>query len=282
VESATTALHKAAELNLEDPFRAGSLLCFPEDCQVVMTGDLHGHHRNFEKLVKHCRLEGRPEQNVILHEMIHADPDLTGGVDHSFAVLLDAAKWKTYFPDQVHFLQSNHELAHLQKQSITKGGRIVNEEFERGVAEVLGADQIDSVLEAIDQFIGSFPIAGRTANRIFLSHSLPDAADMSHFDPDCVHQPADKLDLTENGSVYDLVWGRRHTPELLDELGAAYDADFFLIGHQPQDFGYQVELDRLIILASDNNHGVFLPVDCSQSYTIQQLAERIRPFAGVI
>jgi len=206
LESAITALHKAAELNLEDPIRQGSLLCFPEDCQVVMTGDLHGHHRNFEKLVKYCNLAAAPHRHVILHEMIHADPDLTGGSDHSFAVLLDAAKWKTFFPDQVHFLQSNHELAHLQKQKITKGGRIVNEDFVHGVAEVLETDQIDSVLDAIDEFVASFPVAGRSPNRIFYSHSLPDVGDMSHFDPDCVHQPPEELDLTENGSVYELVW----------------------------------------------------------------------------
>lgn len=282
LESVVKALRKAAELNLEDPIREGSLLCFPEDVHVVMTGDLHGHHRNFEKLVKYCGLEKAPRRHVIVHEMIHADLDATGGVDRSFEVLLDAAKWKTFFPDQVHFLQSNHELAHLQKQSITKGGRLVNDDFERGVTEILQTTQIECVLDAIDELLASFPIAARSANRIFYSHSLPDAGDLNHFDPDCVRQPADDLDLSEQGSVYELVWGRRHTPELLDELGRAWEVDFFLMGHQPQEFGYQVQHDRLIILASDNNHGVFLPVDCGKRYTIEQLADRIRPFVGVL
>ncbi len=282
LESASKALRRAAALNLEDPIREGSLLCFPENGHVVMTGDLHGHHRNFEKLVKYCSLEGAPHRHVLLHEMIHADLDVSGGVDRSFEVLLDAAKWKTFFPDQVHFLQSNHELAHLQKQSITKGGRLVNDDFERGVAEILETTQIECVLDGIDEFLASFPIAARSPNRIFYSHSLPDAGDLNHFDPDCVRQAAEELDLTENGSVYELVWGRRHTPELLEELGHTWDVNFFLMGHQPQEFGYQVHHDRLIILASDNNHGVFLPVDCSKDYTIEELTGRIRPFAGVI
>ena len=282
IESAIDVLERATELNLEDPIRKGSLLCFPDYGQVVMTGDLHGHRRNFEKLVKYCQLESTPNRHVLLHEMIHAEPESLGTADRSVEVLLDAAKWKAFFPEQVHFLQSNHELAQLQSHQITKGGRIVTDDFEQGVVEVLQTQQVDKALDTIDAFIASFPLAGRSANRIFFAHSLPDAYMMDEFDPKCVHQPADQLDLSEGGSVYQLVWGRCHSPELLDVLGKAYDVDFFLIGHQPQEFGYEMLHDRLIILASEHNHGVFLPVDCRRNYDIDGLTRRIRPFAGVV
>ena len=282
VQSAIDVFHRAAEMNLEDPVREGSLLCFPDYGQVVMTGDLHGHRRNFDKLIKFCQLESTPIRHIILHEMLHAEPEKIGEVDSSIEVILDAAKWKTFFPEQVHFLQSNHELAQLQNHPITKGGRIVTDDFERGVAEFMETNQIDEVLESIDEFIASFPLAGRSPNRIFYSHSLPDAASLKQFDPMCVRQAADHLDLSEGGSAYQLVWGRRHTPELLDELGKSFDVDFFLMGHQPQDYGYEVQHDRIIILASDNNHGVFLPVDCRRTYTIEELTKRISPLAGVM
>jgi len=282
IESAIDVFQRATELNLEDPSREGSLLCFPDYGQVVMTGDLHGHRRNFEKLVKYCQLESTPNRHVLLHEMIHADPVALGEADRSVEVLLDAAKWKAFFPEQVHFLQSNHELAQLQSHQITKGGRIVTDDFEQGVAEVLQSQQVDKALDTIDAFIASFPLAGRSANRIFFAHSLPDATMLDEFDPNCVHLPAEQLDLSEGGSVYQLVWGRRHTPELLDVLGKAYDVDFFLVGHQPQEFGYEMLHDRLIILASEHNHGVFLPVDCRRDYDIDSLTRRIRPFVGVV
>ena len=57
--------------------------------------------------------------------------------------------------------------------------------------------------------------------------------------------------------------------------------DHFIIGHQPQESGYAVLFDRMIILASDHNHGVFLPVDCRKKYTVDQLVERIRPYNAV-
>ena len=171
IESAIDVLQQATELNLEDPIREGSLLCFPDYGQVVMTGDFHGHRRNFEKLVKYCQLESTPNRHVMLHEMIHAEPASLGQGDRSVEVMLDAAKWKTFFPDQVHFLQSNHELAQMQSHQITKGGRTVTDDFEQGVVEVLQTQQVDKALDAIDAFIASFPLAGRSANRIFFAHS---------------------------------------------------------------------------------------------------------------
>lgn len=282
IDYAIDTFKQAADLNMEDPVREGSLLTFADYGQVVMTGDLHGHRRNFEKLVRFCRLESTPIRHVILHEMIHEEPASYGAADRSVELLLDAAKWKTFFPEQIHFLQSNHELAQLQNHQISKGGRIVTDDFDRGVAEVFGTNNIDGALDAIDAFIRSFPLAARSPNGIFFAHSLPDASSLAEFDPACVHRAPNDFDMQEGGSVYQLVWGRRHTPEVLDQLSKAYNVDLFVIGHQPQEFGYEVLMDRMIILASDNNHGVFLPIDCRKKYTLAELVDRIRPFAGVM
>ena len=81
--------------------------------------------------------------------------------------------------------------------------------------------------------------------------------------------------------IYQLVWGRRHTPALLDKLAEAWDVGFFVIGHQPQEMGYAVLHNRLIILASDNDHGVFLPVDCGRRYDLETLTKRILFCVGV-
>lgn len=282
LEDAIETFRRAAELNLEEPTRNGSLLELPNYGQLVMTGDMHGHRRNFEKLVKYCQLESTPVRHVLLHELIHERPEHYGAADRSVELFLDAAKWKTFFPDQVHFLQSNHELAQLQNHDITKGGRLVTADFERGVAEVLESSQVDGALEAINDFIASFPLAARTPNRIFFAHSLPNVSQIDEFDPKVIYQSPDELDLSEGGMVYQMVWGRRHTPALVDRMAREFDVDYFVVGHQPEDSGYSVQFDRMIILASDHNHGVFLPVDCRKEYTLDQIVERIRPFAGVL
>ncbi|UCD27604.1 MAG: hypothetical protein JSV03_10860 [Planctomycetota bacterium] len=281
-KSAVDTFLRAADLNLNDNIREGSMLNFLPHNQVVMTGDLHGHRRNFEKLIKYCKLQTSPSRHVILHEMIHEHPESYGAPDYSSELLLDAAKWKTFFPEQVHFLQSNHELAQHQNHEISKGGRLVTNDFERGVAEIFGSEHVEAILDAIDEFIASFPLAARSPNRIFFAHSLPDAYRFDRFNINCVHQPAYELDLSEGGAVYQMVWGRRHTIELLDMLGKTYDADFFILGHQPQDVGYEVKFDRIIILSSEHNHGVFLPINCREKYDIEGLVKLIRPYAGVM
>ena len=46
-------------------------------------------------------------------------------------------------------------------------------------------------------------------------------------------------------------------------------------------WGYEIYHDQLVIIASDHNHGTFLPIDLAKPVTIDTLRQRIRPFAGV-
>lgn len=272
---------EAARLNLDDPIRRGSLLEFPNYGQLVMTGDLHGHRRNFERLVKYCDLEHAGARHVILHEIVHVDVDTNAGRDDSHFVLLDAARWKIQFPDQVHFLQSNHELAQLNKHEITKNGRVVTVDFARDVAATYGPGG-DRVLEAIDEYLASLPLAGRTANRVFLAHSLPTPTELPMYDPQVVSRVPTREELAmAHGSVYLLVWGRYQTEHELAALSKIYDVDYFICGHQPQEGGFDVLHNRMLILASDHNHGVFLPIDLSKPVTLDTLTRAIRPLAAV-
>lgn len=277
---AADILQQAAELNFNDPLRRGSLLEFPNYGQLVMTGDLHGHRRNFAKLQRYCDLERFLPRHVILHEIIHEESEGFDAVDRSFEVLLQAVEWKCAFPDQVHFLQSNHELAQLTKHEITKGGRVVTVAFEQAVFDAYGK-QADSVISGINDYIASLPLAGRTQNRVFLSHSLPSPRDLPAFDVSVLTRPPTREDLGERGSAHALVWGRYHTESALDTLSELLDVDIFICGHQPQEMGYDIWHDRLILLASDHNHGVFLPFDLAKPQTVNDLARHIRPFAGV-
>lgn len=277
---AADIFRQAAQLNYEDPLRRGSLLEFPNYGQLVMTGDLHGHRRNLERLQRYCDLERAGARHVVLHEIIHVDVETNGGRDDSHLVLLEAARWKVEFPDQVHFLQSNHELAQLGRQEITKNGRVVTVDFATDVERTYGAGA-GPVLEGIDDYLRSLPLAGRTANRVLISHSLPTPHSLPMFDPQVVHRLPTAEDLDAHGSAYLLVWGRYQTEHELAALAQVYDVDFFICGHQPQESGYEVLHDRMIILASDHNHGVYLPFDLARPLTLEGLTGQIRPLAGL-
>ena len=271
---------EAARLTRDDPLLSGSLLVFPNYGQLVMTGDLHGHRRNFEKLQRFCALEHSGARHVILHEIIHQEVDALSATDTSHELLLAAARWKCEFPEQVHFLLSNHELAQIKRHEITKNGRVVTQDFEQGVIDAYGPEG-HAVLEAMYTFIRSFALAGRTANRVFLSHSLPAPRDLPAFDPTVLARVPSNDDLNSRGSAHALVWGRYHTEQALTTLCDLLDVDHFVCGHQPQETGFIVLHDRMVILASEHNHGVFLPFDLKRPVTIESLTKSIRPFAGV-
>ncbi len=163
---------------------------------------------------------------------------------------------------------------------IAKGGRVVTFDFVQGVAATFG-DGVDAVMEAIIDFLASLPLAGRTPNRIFLSHSLPGPRTFADFNAEDLKQTPTRESLEGHGTAYALVWGRYQTPAILDELAETLDADLFIAGHQPQEDGYAVVHDRLLMLASDHNHGVFLPFDLRRKLTIDDLVRLVRPFAAV-
>ena len=52
------------------------------------------------------------------------------------------------------------------------------------------------------------------------------------------------------------------------------------MGHTPQETGYAT-IGRLIILASEHNHGTFLPIDLARRYTLEELEASIRKFVSV-
>lgn len=277
---AVEAFREAARLNRECPLRLGSIVRLPGYGQAVMTGDIHGHKKNFEKLRQYAMLDRAPARHVILHEMVHAEKH-GDALDHSHEVLLLAAQFKCEYPEQVHFLQSNHELAQFTGYPIAKNGRLVINDYNDAVAVAYGGDKAEDVLAAMNEFIASFALAVVTQNRVWMSHSLPNIHDMDEFDVSVFQRDLSPADLRVNKTAFHLVWGRRHTREQLDQLADALDVDIFITGHQPQEMGFTVEFDRLIILASDHNHGTFLPFDLSRPQTVDDLVKNVRKFVAI-
>ena len=275
--SAAKCFREAAELNRKDAYLKGSQLVLPDYGQLVMTGDMHGHQRNFDKLKRYCQLERTAIRHVILHELIHEDLVGLNDSDMSHQLLLAAAAWKVEYPEQVHFLQSNHELAQLNGHEITKAGRSVLRDFDGGLSQTYGGDA-QTVSDAIDEFIKSLPAAARTVNRVFLAHSLPNP---ETFDPSILEQPLDEQDLSDGGPIGTLVWSRINAAEKFEQLAEMLDVDTFIIGHEPQEDGFRLLHDRVIVLASDHNHGVFLPFDLKKSCTALGLVKQIRKFVAV-
>src|SRR5205807_896035 len=106
-----------------------------------------------------------------------------------------------------------------------------------------------------------FPLAARTQNGVFFSHSMPTDDQVDNFDFTVFDRPLTGQDyLRRRGPVYQLIWGRNITPAGADKFLEKVDARLIVTGHQPQETGYLVNGARHLIIASDHSQGVFLPM----------------------
>ena len=271
---------RASEANLDSRRREGATVHLPGRQKVLMTGDLHDHGLNLQRILKLADLYASDKHNLVLHEIIHG-PGFVNGRDLSVRTLARVAALKLQYPEQVHLLQANHELAQLGGEGISKDGLNVVKAFDDGI-DFLYDDQAETVREAMLKFIRSLLLAVRLANGIFCSHSVPSPRALDGFDFSVLYRVPTDEDLAPRGSAYKMVWGRNHTPESAEILSEHWEADLFVMGHQPADMGYVIETLTMLVLASDHSHGMVLPLNSSGRYDMDRLIEAMVPLASVV
>jgi hypothetical protein len=273
----------AGDENKLSPLRAHQVVMLPETGEVWMTGDLHDHRTNFKKLVEASDLSRNPQRHLVLHELIHGDHFDTSGAEDSWNMLYQAAELKCTFPNQVHFLLANHDLAQIHGEGIMKAGLSVCEAFNSGVKRDF-ADRATLVTVAITEFLLTLPLAIRCpANGLFFCHSLPTDDQIKSFDFSVFDRELTAADYRRRtGPVYQLIWGRNVTPAGVETFAQKVDAKLIITGHQPQDTGYAINGDRHLIIASDHNQGVFIPLDLGQPYDMNGVLKRMKKFVSLV
>ena len=273
-------LNKGIEILNADKFRRGNVVHLPAEGNLIVTGDIHGHVRNFERIVAFADLPNNPDRHIILQEIIHGGPEDEQGGCLSYKLLFEAIRYKLKFPDQVHMILGNHDTAFINNSEVMKDGKEMNRAMRQAIEREF-KQASDDVALAIRQFLFSQPLAVRCNNRIWISHSLPSDRTMDKFDPKILDRQLKINDVVRPGSAYLLTWGRKHSQAILDKLAGIFDIDFFILGHQPQEQGWNQAGDNLIIIASNHNHGRLLSIDLAKAYTIEQLIDSIVPLASI-
>lgn len=273
-------LNRGIRANQTDKFRRGNLVHLPASGSLVISGDIHGHRRNLERLVTYAELAIRPDRHVILQEIIHGGPEDEAGGCLSYQLLFKAVRWKLEFPDQVHLIMGNHDTAFIISSEVMKNGKEMNRAMTAALEREFGPASAEVQL-AIRQFLFSQPLAVKCANRIWISHSLPSDRLVDQFDPGIFERELRIDDCEKPGSAYLLTWGRRHSQTTLNRMAKLLDVDTFVLGHQPQPDGWRRAGDNLIILASDHNHGHVLPIDLAKTSTIDELIASLVPLAAI-
>ena len=273
-------LEKGRHANRADRYRKDNIICPPAAGTLIITGDIHGHRRNFQRICTFADLTNNPQNHLILQEIIHGGPEDDHGGCLSFELLFELVRYKLDFPDHVHIIMGNHDLAFINQSEVMKEGKEMNIALHSAMKRRFGSD-LEAVELAVRQFLFSQPLAVKCQNRLLISHSLPDDSHIDEFDCRVFHRQLKINEVVRPNSAYLLTWGRDHSQKTLDKMARLLDADIFILGHQPQEEGFCQAGENLLIIASDHNHGVLLPVDLEKSYTIQQLIDAIVPLASI-
>jgi hypothetical protein len=242
-------LRQAARAFRETPGRTGHFVRLPAGAEVLVAGDIHGSVENFRLLLRWADLPARPQRHLVLQEAVHGPFRYPQGGDKSHQLVDLVAALKCQYPERVHFLIGNHELAQWQGQRIIKGLDNQNDLFQLGVANAYG-EWADQVIAAYHDLFAAADAAIITANRTWLSHSLPTARRLVTFDPGVLKRDEwEPADLRAGGTLYSLVWGRDTSEATATAFLDCVDADLLITGHIPcPDTGHATPNSRQLIL----------------------------------
>lgn len=281
IEGVIAAYRQAAEANRRTPGREGNVVVITPELadDVLVTADLHGHRRNFNAIRKLADLDNHPRRHLIMQEVCHGGPTYPeNGGCMSHAMLEDVAKLKAKYPDRVHFILSNHELAEMTEYPILKAKKMLNLLFRMGM-QVMYGPAIDKVREAMVAFLKSCPLAVRLPGEVVVCHTLPEQVDRKGFDTSILEKQLEAIDYKEHGRVFEMVWGRDFRRENAVAFAQAISANVLIHGHEPCSNGFDVPNDVQVILDCTGDKATCLLLPTDRTFSHSEIVGRIARLA---
>src|SRR5438874_1668016 len=229
---------QAARILRATPGRTGHFVRLPAGAEVLVGGDMHGNLENFRAVLHRADLASQPQRHLVLQEVVHGPFRYPDGSDKSHQLLDLIAALTCQYPGRVHFLLGNHELAQWQHHRIAKGDDDPDLLFRAGIEHAYGT-WAERVSAAYDRLFAAADLALVTANRVFVSHSIPSARHLPGFTLAALEkEDLGPPDFVPGGAVHALVWGRDVGEANATAFLAKVGADWLLTGHIPCEEGY--------------------------------------------
>ncbi|MGA2063898.1 MAG: metallophosphoesterase [Thermoguttaceae bacterium] len=278
LEKLIATFAEAMEANRQTPGRQGSLITLGPELagEVMVTGDLHGHRKNFNLIRRVAALDASPRRHLVLQEACHGGPVYPeNGGCMSHTVVEDIARLKVKYPARVHFLLGNHELAELADYPILKKNQMLNTLLRMGLQQAYGP-AAEKVREAMLRFLRSCPLGIRLAGGVFISHSIPEQLDSRKFDKSVFYRDLNPLEFYEHGDIFRLLWGRDNRPQNARAFAEQMGARLLVCGHDPCVEGYNVPNPHQIILDCCGEPACYVILPVGQELGQEEIVARIR------
>jgi hypothetical protein len=270
-------LRRALDHTRRTPGRHGHLLHLQNCTEVVVGGDMHGHLPNFLAVMKAADLGNHPTRHLVLQELIHSEGFFyPNGGDKSHQLVDLYATLKCQFPDRVHFLPGNHEMAQMTGRQVAKGGQSQNALYVLGVQAAYG-DAAADIGRAYHDLFRDSPLAVRSPNGVLCCHTLVPGKWLPAFDPvRLLDEQYAEQDYAPGGIVYGILWGRDTSAETADAFLRKMDSDLVVTGHIATDDGYAVPNPKQLIVDSASTPAAYVRFAADRPITHAELV------AGVV
>lgn len=269
VERVVGMFDRAAEANRKMPGRHGSTVELTAELadEVMVTGDLHGHRGNFDRIKEIAALDKHPGRHLVLQEICHGGPAYLDGGCMSHTILEEVAELLVTHPQQVHLILGNHELAELADYPISKNRELLNLTFRRGMQQKYGP-ATEQVRCALVRFLWTCPLAVQLPQRVLVTHSLPAQVDSKGFDASVLFRDLRPNDGMEGSDVFRLVWGRDYRRQNAQAFADLVGASLLITGHEPCFKGFSAPNDLQVTLdcCGDKAAYVVVPIEADSDH----------------
>jgi len=274
-----TFLRQALALVRATPGRTGHIVELADCDDVLVAGDLHGHVGHFQALLKTADLESHPRRHFVMQEAIHGKFRYPNGGDKSHQLVDLFAALKCQFPNRVHYLPGNHELAQWTGRPVMKSDENLNRLFEEGVRTGYGPEAGPDVYATYLELFQTLPLALRAPNGVLVCHSSPSARAIQLFDPARLERERfDTADLEPGGTVHSLLWGRDTSSTTISEFLNKMGSKLLVSGHIASETGYLIPNDRQVIVDCSESPAGFILFPANRPVSHADLVASVRVF----
>ena len=99
---------------------------------------------------------------------------------------------------------------------------------------------------------------------------------MDRFDSSILDRELTEEDYTPRiGSAHLMVWGRGYDHDQLEDLVERWGVNLFILGHEHADNGYNIVEPNAIVLNTDHERAVYLPIDLEHEPSIERCEQQI-------
>lgn len=226
----------------------GKLLELPKKGKALIITDIHGNLDDYNRYMSIWeKFGGHHNHLIITGDFIHAAANLK---DSSIEIL-DSIKDNFENSNNFHVLLGNHEWAHITGIPVYKGDSDQRKDFEKQLRKKYWTKWEDKLEEYKNFFMG-LPIAVKTKNKIFISHSGP-SNDINNIE--------EVRNITNSGysgntRLYDLLWNRpeKFTERELNSFLKSVKCKLSIVGHTPVN-GFKTVYNKQLIVSSSFSLG---------------------------